>query len=119
MSDSIHVTEAGESTLVVPTGALDASGAPRLRAELIDLIAAGHDHLVVDLDQVEFIDSTGLGVLVGALKRVRTHGGDLRLVVTTDIVMRPLRITGLHRVFDIRDNREDAIDVTSVPASAP
>jgi anti-sigma B factor antagonist len=82
-------------------GELDISTAPRCGAQVIDLIGAGRHRLVVDMNAVTFIDSTGLGVLIGALKRLRGVDGELRLVATVDPVMRTIRVTGLHRVFEL------------------
>jgi anti-sigma B factor antagonist len=56
---------------------------------------------VVDLEAVEFLDSTGLGVLVGGLKKVRTYGGSLELVCTQERLLKIFRITGLSKVFAI------------------
>jgi len=74
--------ENGDRTVVEVTGEIDVYTAPALREELSRLVDGEHTNLVVDLTQVSFMDSTGLGVLVGALKKVRTLGGDLRPVIT-------------------------------------
>jgi anti-sigma B factor antagonist len=72
---SISTRSEGVHTIVELGGELDVSTVPRLRERLADLIADGHHHLVVDLQGVDFLDSTGLGVLVGGLKRAtRTTG---------------------------------------------
>lgn len=99
MQPVTRVTKIGRWTVVAVSGELDVYGAPRLREQLIDLINDGSCEIVVDLDEVTFIDSTGLGVLIGGLKRVRSKGGDLRIVATKDPAAKLLRITGLHRVF--------------------
>ena len=65
------------------------------------LINSGHYHLIVNLEGVDFLDSTGLGVLVGALKRVRAHEGSLLLVCTQERLLKIFRITGLAKVFPI------------------
>jgi anti-sigma B factor antagonist len=65
--------------------------------------------LVVDLERVDFLDSTGLGVLVGGLKRVRNHEGSLKLVCTQDKILKIFRITGLTKVFPIHDSIDDAV----------
>ncbi|MGZ6266911.1 MAG: STAS domain-containing protein, partial [Candidatus Limnocylindrales bacterium] len=83
--------------------------APKLREQLIDLVSSGHYNLVVDMEGVEFLDSTGLGVLVGGLKRVRAHGGALRLVCTQERILKVFRITGLTKVFPIHSSVEAAI----------
>ena len=61
-------------------GEIDIYTAPRLRELLIDLVSKNNYQLVVNLEKVGFLDSTGLGVLVGGLKRVRAHDGSLDLV---------------------------------------
>lgn len=117
MTSSVKVRTASGWTVVTVGPELDISTAPRLREKLIDLIAAGQRSLVIDMEAVTFVDSTALGVLVGALKRVRTAGGELRIVATGDAVLRPLRITGLHRVFGTYASVKDA--VAAPPADAP
>ena len=82
-------------------GEIDISTAPRLRELLIDLVSTGSYQLVVNLDKVGFLDSTGLGVLVGGLRRVRAHDGSLDLVCTQQPILRILKITGLTEVFGI------------------
>ncbi|NED58366.1 STAS domain-containing protein, partial [Micromonospora aurantiaca] len=62
----------------------------------------------VDMEKVEFLDSTGLGVLVGGLKRVRAHDGSLELVCTQERILKIFRITGLTKVFGIHDSIADA-----------
>src|SRR2546430_13013601 len=83
--------------------------APRLRELLIDLVSKGHYQLVVNLDKVGFLDSTGLGVLVGGLKRVRAHDGSLDLVCTQQRILKIFRITGLTEVFGIYETVDQAI----------
>ena len=61
------------------------------------------------MDKVEFVDSTGLGVLVGGLKRVRAHDGSLDLVCTRERMLRIFRITGLTKVFGIHQTVDQAI----------
>jgi anti-sigma B factor antagonist len=90
-------------------GEIDVYTAPRLRELLIDLVNNGHHQLVVNMEKVEFLDSTGLGVLVGGLKRVRAHDGSLDLVCTQERILKIFRITGLTKVFGIYDTVDDAI----------
>jgi anti-sigma B factor antagonist len=66
---------------------------------------------VVDLEGVDFIDSAGLGVLVGGLKRARSHDGDLVLVATGRSVLKVLELTGLTRVFEIHASRAGALGI--------
>src|ERR1700683_2705827 len=76
-------------------GEIDVYTAPRLRELLIDLVNKKHYQLVVNMEKVEFLDSTGLGVLVGGLKRVRAHDGSLDLVCTQERILKIVTITGL------------------------
>jgi len=72
---------------------------PQLQECLHELIASGHTSLVVDLLAVTFLDSTALGVLVGALKRCRERGGELQLVMADPRILKIFEITGLSTVF--------------------
>ena len=90
-------------------GEIDMYTAPRLRELLIDLVSKGSYQLVVNLDKVGFLDSTGLGVLVGGLKRVRAHDGSLDLVCTQQRILKIFRITGLTKVFGIHASVDEAI----------
>ena len=91
-------------------GEIDMYTAPRLRELLIDLVSRGSYQLVVNLGKVGFLDSTGLGVLVGGLKRVRAHDGSLDLVCTQQPILRIFRVTGLTEVFGIYETVEQAIE---------
>jgi anti-sigma B factor antagonist len=90
-------------------GEIDMYTAPRLRELLIDLVSTGSYQLVVNLDTVRFLDSTGLGVLVGALRRVRAHDGSLDLVCTQQPILKIFRITGLTEAFGIHESVDRAI----------
>ncbi|MEO9223645.1 MAG: STAS domain-containing protein [Acidimicrobiales bacterium] len=91
------------------TGEVDVATAPGLRERLIGLVSEGQGRIVVDLEGVDFLDSTGLGVLVGALKRVRTHDGELVLVCTHARVLKVFEITGLTKVFPIYKTVDEAV----------
>lgn len=95
--------------VVTVSGEVDVYTAAKLRTALDEEIAAGRSRLVVDLESVTFLDSTGLGVLVGRLKVVRNHSGWLRVVSTQDRVLRVFRITGLDTVIGIHETLEDAL----------
>jgi anti-sigma B factor antagonist len=90
-------------------GEIDMYTAPRLRELLIDLVSKGSYQLVLNLDEVGFLDSTGLGVLVGGLRRVRAHDGSLDLVCTRERILRIFRVTGLTEVFGIYETVDQAI----------
>ncbi len=93
-------------------GEIDIYTAPRLRELLIDLVSKTSYQLVVNLDKVGVLDSTGLGVLVGGLRRVRAHDGSLDLVCTQQRILKIFRITGLTEVFGIYQTADQAIAVT-------
>jgi anti-sigma B factor antagonist len=80
----------------------------RMRERLAELIADGHFHLIVDLQGVDFLDSTGLGVPVGGLKRVYPHDGSFQLVCTQERILKVFRITGLINVFSIHSSVQGA-----------
>jgi len=90
-------------------GEIDIYTAPRLRELLIDLVSKNNYQLVVNLEKVGFLDSTGLGALVGGLKRVRAHDGSLDLVCTQQRILKIFRITGLTEVFGIYQTVDQAI----------
>jgi anti-sigma B factor antagonist len=95
---------AGSSPPVIAvSGEIDVATAPQLRECLHRVIAQGEPTVVLDLLGVTFLDSTALGVLVGALKRCREHGGDLHVVVADPRIMKIFEITGLTNVFTIAD----------------
>ena len=102
----------GDRTIVKVGGEIDVYTAPKLREQLIDLVSSGAYHLVVDMEEVDFLDSTGLGVLVGGLKRVRAHEGSLRLVCTQERILKIFRITGLTKVFPIHSCVDEALSAS-------
>src|SRR4051812_36427894 len=105
-------------TVLEVAGEIDVYTAPQLRERLIAVVEGGARQVIVDLGRVEFLDSTGLGVLVGALKRLRVVGGELRLVCAQERLLKIFRITGLDRVFDLYDSVETA-STGGDPPSAP
>ena len=101
----------GDCAVLRIAGELDAYTAPFLRDRMRDLTAVGVRHVIADLRQVDFLDSTGLGVLVGGLKRFREHGGSLAPVLTKSSILKIFQITGLTGVLPPRSSVADAIDV--------
>jgi anti-sigma B factor antagonist len=90
-------------------GEIDVYTAPRLRELLIDLVNHGEYKLILNLGRVEFLDSTGMGVLVGGLKRVRAHDGSMYLVCTQERILKIFRITGNNMVLPIFDTVDEAV----------
>ncbi|GAB7040866.1 MULTISPECIES: STAS domain-containing protein [Catenuloplanes] len=101
-------TVAGHTVLEVG-GEVDVYTAPRLRERLVELIDGGVRGVIVDLGGVEFLDSTGLGVLVGALKRLRPIGGTFGLVCAKEPLLKIFRITALDQVFPIYPSVDAAV----------
>ncbi|VEG46241.1 anti-sigma-factor antagonist [Mycolicibacterium flavescens] len=96
--------------VVKPEGRLNMVAAPALRKELHGLVEAGSTRLVVDLSATEFIDSSGLGVLISGLKLARQAGGDLRIAAPTTQVETVLSLTNLDRVLRAHSTADAAFD---------
>lgn len=95
--------------LVVVHGEVDIRTAPELRDCLGQLLDDGVERVVLDLSDVEFLDSTALSVMVGAHKRLTKKGAPLSVVAGSDAVQRVLSVTGLTRVFSVHESRDDAL----------
>jgi anti-sigma B factor antagonist len=95
--------------VVSAAGEIDVVTAPTIRTEVVNLVTGGSTDIVLDFDRVDFIDSFGLGVMVGALKRVNSHGGRLRIVVGEPRVRGVLELTGIDRVLDLYDSLDAAL----------
>jgi anti-sigma B factor antagonist len=98
----------GDLAVVTAQGEIDVATAEPLRRALVAAEQKGARFVVVDLTKVDFLDSTGLGVLVGALRRLRETGGDLFLAVTHPHLLKVMRVTNLDRVFRVLDTVEQA-----------
>ena len=109
MDLSLETRQVDDHTVIEVGGEIDVYTAPVLRERLNDLVGEGHHHLIVDMQTVDFLDSTGLGVLVGGLKRVRAHDGSLHLVCTQEKILKVFRITGLTKVFPIHPTVDEAV----------
>ncbi len=98
---SLHIESitAGDCAVLRIAGEIDVYTAPELRQQVIHLIDSGTRHIVADLRGVDFLDSTGLGVLVGSLRRLRLREGSLKLVTNGGRILQLLMITGLTNAF--------------------
>jgi anti-sigma B factor antagonist len=106
----MHIDRTEPRVLAVH-GDLDVESGPALRDALLETMSAHPgSRLVVDLEAVDFVDSAGLGVLVGGRERARSQDGDLVLVATGRNVLRVLELTGLDRAFEVHGSREAALD---------
>src|SRR5690606_26845908 len=115
MDVSVHSFEEGGRTVVQVGGEIDVYTAPVLRERLAALHEKGRHELVIDLRAVRFMDSTGLGVLVGVLKRVRLAGGSLALVIDSERVLKVFHITALTQIFEIHPSLPHALAAAPTP----
>jgi anti-sigma B factor antagonist len=106
---TLSTREVDGTTIVAVGGEIDVYTAPKLRDRITELVGDGIFNIVIDMESVEFLDSTGLGVLVGGLKKVRAHDGSLELICTQDRLLKIFRITGLAKVFVIHDSADGAL----------
>jgi len=118
MELTIATRSIGDYSVVSVAGEIDVYTAPQLREKLVELVDAGNHDIAVDMREVDFLDSTGLGVLVGTLKRVKSADGSLTLVCSQERILKIFRITGLERVFTIVSSIEEATDATPTGGSA-
>lgn len=109
MDLEVDVQERDRWSVVALRGEIDVYTAPRLRQSLIDQVEAGKTNILVDMSKVDFLDSTGLGVLVGGLKRVKAQDGSLEIVATHDKILKIFEITGLSKVFPIHESVDAAV----------
>ena len=100
----------GTYVVLAPEGKFNLVAAPPMKARIDDLVAAGKAHLVVDLHAVDFIDSSGLGALIGGLKSARQQGGDLRVARAGDQVRAVLKLTNLDRILAPYPTLDEAVD---------
>lgn len=105
----IDVAERDGFAVITVVGSVDLATAPKMRDRISDVVGDGHLHLVVDLSETEFLDSTGLGALVGALKRLRLKDGEIRVVCTPGHIRRVFEITHLDRVFSLHESLDAAV----------
>jgi anti-sigma B factor antagonist len=106
---TLNTRTQGEHTVLEVAGEVDVYTAPGLRDRVSDLLDGGQHQLIIDLGGVEFLDSTGLGVLVAGLNRAREVGGSLSLVCPQERVLKLFRITGLDEVFTVHGTVDEAL----------
>lgn len=101
-------TVEGRIAILHCSGRLNMVAAPRLRALVDQTVAEGQAHIVVDLTETSFVDSSGLGALIGSLKVARLAGGDLRIAGAPEQVVTVLQLTNLDRVLRSHETPADA-----------
>lgn len=95
------------------------AGAPDLRQAVVKAVADGCRRLILDISELDFIDSFGIGSVVAALKRLRQRGGELALVCPSLRIRRVFEICDLDRIIAMHDSIDGAAGSGSVPAAAP
>jgi anti-sigma B factor antagonist len=107
----------GKDTHVISVkGEIDLFTAPEFKQHVSAPIDDGLSHVVVDLRETTFIDSSSLGVLIGAHRRLKLRGGSLVIVCDSDAITKTFRITGLDGVFTLVPSLDDALDGDAVGA---
>lgn len=109
MNMKIDINKEDDKTVVLVAGEIDAYTAPKLREALLPLAEEENPQITVNLKNVSYMDSTGLGVFVGLLKNVRKNNGNLHLVELTDRLERLFSITGLSDIIDISSKSEGGL----------
>jgi anti-sigma B factor antagonist len=109
MDLQVRTRQEGDVAVLAAAGEVDVYTAPDLDGALSDALADGRARVVVDLSDVTFLDSTGLGVLVKGLKGAREAGGWLHLVVTSERIRKIFDITGLDAAMPMFDTVDDAL----------
>ena len=110
LSIDIKTEHNGNALIFRLKGSLDLATSPTVRAALLEAANDGKHEIIVDLTHVQFIDSTGLGALIGGHRRALEHQGGVRLVVNDGPISRLLNITGLIRVFHVYATLEGALE---------
>jgi anti-sigma B factor antagonist len=99
----------GKTHVVAVSGEIDLFTAPEFKQRVMAPIGAGVEHVIVDLTRATFIDSSSLGALIGAHRRLKSRGGRLVIACDTDAIIKTFRITGLDGVFTLLPSVEAAL----------
>ena len=114
MSVTIRRSEQPPWTVLSVGGDLDVVGAPDMRQAVVTAVAEGSRLLALDLSELDFVDSFGLGAVVGALKRVRQRGGELALVCPSSRIRRVFEICDLDRILALHDSIDTLSELPAV-----
>src|SRR3954462_1862501 len=113
MLEDLHITDYAldaRTHVIDVEGQVDLYSGVELKERTTRVIDSGKKHVIVDLSRVTFVDSTGLGILVGALRRLRSGRGTLALIVTDYDIERLFELTGLDGVFTMYRSRDEALE---------
>jgi anti-sigma B factor antagonist len=105
----IEDRRAGDVHVVAVSGEIDLFTAPEFKQRVMTAIASGVDRIVVDLTATTFIDSSSLGVLIGAHRRLKSRGSRLVVACDTETIVKTFRITGLDGVFTVVPSLDEAL----------
>lgn len=114
MSVTIRRSEQPPWTVLSVGGDLDVVGAPDMRQAVVTAVAEGSRLVALDLSELDFVDSFGLGAVVGALKRVRQRGGELALVCPSSRIRRVFEICDLDRILALHDSTDTLSELSAV-----
>ena len=110
MDLQINLKYLGEIPIIELSGEVDAYTCSAFRDAMIEVIEQGHPNIVVSMANVEYIDSSGLGTLVGGLKRASEHNGKIAIVCSSHQIRKVFEITGLEKVFPVFDDESQAAE---------
>ncbi|MEY9892850.1 anti-sigma B factor antagonist [Catenulispora sp. MAP5-51] len=114
----VNYTVVNDWTVVEVDGGMDIHTAPMVRDAVMGLMDEGHEHFVLDLGFVTFMDSTGLGAIIAVTKRISEESGSLRIASASNRILRVFEVTGLRANYDFRPSAEEAINSAPVRGSA-
>lgn len=118
MDLQLHTLSSNDTTIIAVAGEVELHSAAQLRTELLQACDKERPCIVIDLSGVNFMDSSGIGVIVGALKRARERGGTLSLVNPQPRVRRIFEITGLLGALPFFETVDDAVAACAVKTPA-
>lgn len=105
----VDVTKKGNITVVKCSGSLDSDHVAAFKKVVYDLYESGSYKFVLDAEEIDFVDSMGLGVLISLLRRVKQRDGDIKIASLSPDVKMIFEITKLFRLFDVSDSVKDAL----------
>ena len=112
----IQIDRGDGHTICRPVGELDAFTVSQFRQALADLVS--NKRLVIDMSSVPFVDSAGLGALIGGIRRARELGGDVAVACNRPTLTRLLRTTGFDRIVTVTETVEQAAAALDAAASS-
>jgi anti-sigma B factor antagonist len=106
----IEIEKEGKLEFLNLKGEIDVYSSPSLKEKVLEEIDKGVENLVINLEKVSYIDSTGLGILIGTLKRMKEREGKLYLIFSSQRLKRIFEITGLNKIFSIYESKEKLLN---------